>query len=34
VATLWMATSAQRPRGPLIEQGTALVQSMLQQRWR
>lgn len=33
VATLWMATSAQRPRGPLIEQGTALVKSLLQQPW-
>ncbi|MCA0244927.1 MAG: LysR family transcriptional regulator [Proteobacteria bacterium] len=31
VATLWMATSAQRPRGPLIEQGTALVAELLQQ---
>jgi LysR family transcriptional regulator, nitrogen assimilation regulatory protein len=29
VATLWLATSAQRPRGPLIEQGTALVKSLL-----
>jgi len=29
VATLWMATSAQRPRGPLIEQGTALVKGLL-----
>ena len=29
VATLWMATSAQRPRGPLIEQGTALVTELL-----
>ena len=29
VATLWMATSAQRPRGPLIEQGTALVRELL-----
>ncbi|MFT3819235.1 MAG: LysR substrate-binding domain-containing protein [Rubrivivax sp.] len=31
VATLWMATSAQRPRGPLIDQGTALVAELLQQ---
>jgi LysR family nitrogen assimilation transcriptional regulator len=31
VATLWMATSAQRPRGPLIEQGTALVRELLLQ---
>ena len=28
VATLWMATSAQRPRGPLIEQGTVLVKDL------
>ena len=34
VATLWMATSAQRPRGPLIEQGTALVGELLRQLWR
>ena len=34
VATLWMATSAQRPRGPLIEQGTNLVQGLLKQLWR
>lgn len=33
-ATLWMATSAQRPRGPLIEQGTNLVQGLLKQLWR
>lgn len=33
VATLWMATSAQRPRGPLIEQGTALVEGLLQRLW-
>lgn len=30
VATLWMATSAQRPRGPLIERGTELVRTLLQ----
>lgn len=29
VATLWMATSAQRPRGPLIERTTAMVQRLL-----
>jgi LysR family nitrogen assimilation transcriptional regulator len=29
VATLWMATSAQRPRGPLIERTTAIVQALL-----
>lgn len=29
VATLWMASSAQRPRGPLIERGTELVRSLL-----
>ncbi len=29
VATLWIATSAQRPRGPLIDQGTALVKGLL-----
>jgi LysR family nitrogen assimilation transcriptional regulator len=33
VATLWMATSAQRPRGPLIEQGVALVRGLLQELW-
>lgn len=33
VATLWMATSAQRPRGPLIDQGAALVKSLLQRYW-
>ena len=32
VATLWMATSAQRPRGPLIERATTMVQALLQQR--
>jgi LysR family nitrogen assimilation transcriptional regulator len=30
VATLWLATSAQRPRGPLIDQGTALVKALMQ----
>jgi len=29
VATLWMATSALRPRGPLIERATAIVQDLL-----
>lgn len=33
VATLWMATSAQRPRGPLIEQGTVLVKDLLRGLW-
>jgi LysR family nitrogen assimilation transcriptional regulator len=32
VATLWMATSAQRPRGPLIERATSLVQALLRRR--
>ena len=31
--TLWMATSAQRPRGPLIEQGSALVRELLLDLW-
>ncbi len=34
VAMLCMATSAQRPRGPLIEQGTTLVKALLQQLWK
>jgi len=33
VATLWLATSAQRPRGPLIEQAGQLVQRLLQRLW-
>ena len=33
-AKLWIATSAQRPRGPLIEQGTALLSEMLVRLWR
>jgi LysR family transcriptional regulator, nitrogen assimilation regulatory protein len=33
VATLWLATSAQRPRGPLIEQGTALVSNLIRRLW-
>jgi LysR family transcriptional regulator, nitrogen assimilation regulatory protein len=32
-AKLWIATSAQRPRGPLIEQGTALLVDMLRRLW-
>lgn len=32
VATLWMATSALRPRGPLIERATAIVEDLLRQR--
>lgn len=31
VATLWLATSAQRPRGPLIDQGTALLKALMPQ---
>jgi LysR family transcriptional regulator, nitrogen assimilation regulatory protein len=30
-ATVWLATSSQRPRGPLIDQGTALLAQMLRQ---
>ena len=33
VSTLWIATSAQRPRGPLIEQTTTLVRELLVQLW-
>jgi LysR family nitrogen assimilation transcriptional regulator len=33
VTTLWIATSAQRPRGPLIEQSTTLVQELLVRLW-
>ena len=33
VATLWLATSAQRPRGPLIEQGTSLVTGLIRRLW-
>lgn len=33
VATLWIATSAQRPRGPLLDQSTALVRELLLQLW-
>jgi LysR family nitrogen assimilation transcriptional regulator len=32
-ARLWIATSAQRPRGPLVEQGTALLAQMLRRLW-
>lgn len=32
-ATLWLATSAQRPRGPLIEQGMALARELLLSLW-
>lgn len=32
-ARLWIATSSQRPRGPLIEQGTALLAEMLRELW-
>jgi len=31
---LWIATSAQRPRGPLIEQGTALLAELLRSLWK
>lgn len=31
---LWIATSAQRPRGPLVEQGTALLAELLRQLWK
>ena len=33
VSTLWIATSAQRPRGPLIEQTTTLVRELLVELW-
>jgi LysR family transcriptional regulator, nitrogen assimilation regulatory protein len=32
--TLWLATSAQRPRGPLLEQGSALIRQMLMELWK
>jgi LysR family nitrogen assimilation transcriptional regulator len=32
-STLWIATSAQRPRGPLIDQSTALVRELLLGLW-
>jgi LysR family transcriptional regulator, nitrogen assimilation regulatory protein len=31
--TLWLATSAQRPRGPLIDQSTTLVRELLVKLW-
>lgn len=34
VTTLWIATSAQRPRGPLIERTCALLQELLVGLWR
>ncbi len=33
VSTLWIATSAQRPRGPLIEQTSVLVRELLVELW-
>jgi LysR family nitrogen assimilation transcriptional regulator len=33
VTTLWIATSSQRPRGPLIEQSTALLKELLLSLW-
>lgn len=33
VTTLWLATSAQRPRGPLLDQGAAVVTEMLLSLW-
>ncbi len=33
-ATLWIATSAQRPRGPLIEASTRLLNDQLRRWWR
>ena len=32
--TLWLATSAQRPRGPLLEQGSELIRQMLLGLWK
>jgi LysR family nitrogen assimilation transcriptional regulator len=32
-ARLWIATSTQRPRGPLVEQGTALLGELVRQLW-
>jgi LysR family nitrogen assimilation transcriptional regulator len=32
-ARLWIATSTQRPRGPLVEQGTALLGELLRRLW-
>jgi len=33
-ATLWIATSARRPRGPLIDEATRLVKALVVQQWR
>jgi LysR family nitrogen assimilation transcriptional regulator len=33
ITTLWIATSSQRPRGPLIEQSTALLKELLLSLW-
>jgi len=33
VATLRLATSAQRPAGPLMEQSIALVRELVEQHW-
>ena len=32
-ATLWIATSAQRPRGPLIDEATRLVKELVVRQW-
>lgn len=32
-ARLWIATSTQRPQGPLVEQGTALLKELLLRSW-
>jgi LysR family transcriptional regulator, nitrogen assimilation regulatory protein len=31
--TLWIATSAQRPRGPLLNQAVPMLQSLLREHW-
>jgi LysR family nitrogen assimilation transcriptional regulator len=33
MTTLWIATSAQRPRGPLIDRSTELVRELLIKLW-
>jgi LysR family nitrogen assimilation transcriptional regulator len=33
VTTLWIATSAQRPRGPLMEQATSMLKQLLLDTW-
>ncbi|MDH4053062.1 MAG: LysR substrate-binding domain-containing protein [Rubrivivax sp.] len=33
VTTQWIATSAQRPRGPLVDQATALLRELMLQLW-